>query len=92
MPDEPISVPAERAGTLKWIGNDEGRFKGPIPVRQALAESRNAVAIWLTKQVGLRQVLETARGLGMRTQLQPYLTTALGASEVSLLELAFAYQ
>jgi penicillin-binding protein 1A len=92
VPDEPISVPARRADLVKWISNYDGRFKGPIPIRQALAESRNAVAIWITDQVGIDSVLRTARSLGVQTRLQPYATTALGASEVSLLELATAYR
>jgi len=37
-------------------------------------------------------VIATAQSLGVRTRLQPYATTALGASEVSLLELATAYR
>ena len=37
-------------------------------------------------------MIRTARDLGIRTPLQPYLTTALGASEVRLLELADAYR
>src|SRR5512132_1742176 len=63
-----------------------------IPVREALAESRNAVAIWLTGQIGIASVLGTSRSLGVKTRLQPYATTALGASEVNLLELANAYR
>jgi penicillin-binding protein 1A len=92
VPDEPISVPNGSADVRKWIANYDGRFKGLIPIREALAESRNAVAIWLTEQVGIESVLRTARSLGMRTRLQRYATTALGASEVSLLELATAYR
>ena len=63
-----------------------------IPLREALAESRNAVAIWLTGQIGIASVLGTSRSLGVKTRLQPYATTALGASEVNLLELANAYR
>ena len=92
VPDEPISVPMGRARPPKWISNYDGLFKGPIPMREALAESRNAVAIWLTGQVGIDRVLRTARSLGVETRLQRYATTALGASEVSLLELATAYR
>jgi len=91
VPDDPISVPNGSA-PRKWIANYDGLFKGLIPVRQALAESRNAVAIWLTTQVGIDAVLRTSRSLGVRTPLQRYSTTALGASEVSLLELAAAYR
>ena len=90
VPDEPISVPA--AGDPKWISNYDGQFKGLIPIREALAESRNAVAIWITAQVGIDAVLRTSRSLGVQTPLQRYPTTALGASEVSLLELATAYR
>ena len=63
-----------------------------IPARVALAESRNAVAIWVAGQIGISSVLQTSRSLGIQTPLQPYLTTALGASEVNLMELANAYR
>jgi penicillin-binding protein 1A len=91
VPDEPISVP-NGGGVPKWISNYDGRFKGLIPIREALAESRNAVAIWITEQIGIDAVLRTSRSLGMQTPLQRYATTALGASEVTLLELATAYR
>ena len=92
VPDEPISVPNGSADVWKWIANYDGRFKGLIPIREALAESRNAVAIWITEQVGIDDVLRTALSLGVQTRLQRYATTALGASEVTLLELATAYR
>jgi penicillin-binding protein 1A len=91
VPDQPISI-ADGKLAAKSISNYDGRFKGMIPVREALAESRNAVAIWITEQVGIESVLETARRLGVKTPLRPYLPTALGASEVNLLELANAYR
>jgi len=90
VPDEPISVPD--GAKTKWISNYDGQFKGMIPLRQALAESRNAVAIWITKQIGIASILRTSQILGVQTPLQPYATTALGASEVNLLELANAYR
>jgi penicillin-binding protein 1A len=92
VPDEPISVPTGSTSAPKWIANYDGRFKGLIPIRQALAESRNAVAIWITAQIGIDAVLRTSRSLGVQTPLQRYPTTALGASEVNLLELATAYR
>jgi membrane peptidoglycan carboxypeptidase len=92
VPDEPISVPDAGKLSTKWISNYDGRFKGMIPLREALAESRNAVAIWITRQIGIASILRTARNLGVRTPLQPYATIALGASEVNLLELANAYR
>ncbi|HSL52665.1 MAG TPA: transglycosylase domain-containing protein [Candidatus Deferrimicrobiaceae bacterium] len=92
VPDEPISVPAGTNRPVKWITNYDNQFKGLIPMRQALAESRNAVAVWITREIGLSRVIGTSRELGIRSPLQPYLTTALGASEVRLLELAGAYR
>lgn len=90
VPDEPIEVP-DGEGT-KWIANYDGRFKGMIPVRQALAESRNAVAVWITTRIGIDSVLRASERLGVRTPLHRYIATALGASEMSLLELANAYR
>jgi penicillin-binding protein 1A len=92
VPDEPISVVTSADHPPKWISNFDNKFEGIIPARQALAESRNAAAIWVTEQIGIGSVLNTARDLGIRTKLQPYVTTALGASEVTLLELANAYR
>jgi len=92
VPDEPISVANGQEQDLKWIANYDGEFEGMIPLRMALAESRNAVAVWITGQIGVSSVLQTARSLGIRTPLRPYVTTALGASEVTLLELANAYR
>ena len=92
VPDEPISVANGNASPAKWVSNFDGRFKGLIPMRQALAESRNAVAMWITAQIGIDRVLRTSRTLGIRTPLQRYPTTALGASEINLLELANAYR
>ncbi|HYV86259.1 MAG TPA: transglycosylase domain-containing protein, partial [Patescibacteria group bacterium] len=69
VPDAPIKVPMGGGGSVKWIANYDNRFKGPIPVRQALAESRNAVAIWIARQVGMPAIFRTARDLGIRTPL-----------------------
>ena len=91
VPDEPISVPDGTRGP-KWISNYDGHFKGMIPVRQALAESRNAAAIWITKQIGIGSILRTSQSLGVETPLHGYAPTALGASEMTLLELATAYR
>jgi len=92
VPDEPIGVPLGGDRGVKWIANYDNRFKGPIPVRQALAESRNAVAVWIAREIGVGRVIRTARKLGIQTTLHPYISTALGASEVRLLELAGAYR
>lgn len=92
VPDEPICVPDGGSQCKKWISNYDGQFKGLISLREALAESRNTVVIWIAEQIGIARILRTSRGLGVRTTLQPFAATALGASEVNLLELANAYR
>jgi penicillin-binding protein 1A len=92
VPDEPIGVPDGANKSTKWISNYDDQFRGMIPLREALAESRNAAAVWLAGQIGIGNVLDTSRSLGVKTRLRPYFTTALGASEVNLLELANAYR
>jgi penicillin-binding protein 1A len=92
VPDKPISVAGVNGQTMKWITNFDNQFEGMIPARQALAESRNAATVWVTGQIGIDSVLKTAQEVGIRTKLQPFVTTALGASEVTLVELANAYR
>ena len=71
VPDEPINVPDTGNQKTKWISNYDGQFKGMIPLREALAQSRNAVAIWITEQIGIDSVMWTARSLGIQTPLRP---------------------
>ena len=92
VPDEPISVSGADGVPIKWITNFDNQFEGMIPARLALAESRNAAAVWVTGQIGIDSVMQTAQDVGIRTKLQPYVSTALGASEVTLVELANAYR
>jgi membrane peptidoglycan carboxypeptidase len=71
VPDEPIEVLWGGGRGFKQIANYDNQFKGPIPMRQALAESRNAVAVWITHEIGVNTVIHTARQMGIRTPLQP---------------------
>ena len=89
--DDPIAV-RMADGAFKWIANYDNQFKGPIPLRQALAESRNGVAVSLAQAVGIDRIIRTARVLGIRSPIQPFITMALGASEVRLIELANVYR
>ncbi len=90
--DSPISVAMGRGKPAKKIQNYDRKFKGKIRIRQALAESRNAATLRIAREIGIKEVIATARLLGIKTKLLPYPTTALGASEVNLLELANVYR
>ena len=79
-------------GEAHWVSNYDGGFRGSMPMRQALAESRNTVAVRLALQVGLDEMRRVARDLGITSPIPPFPSTALGASEVRLVELAGAYR
>jgi len=66
-------------------------YYGPVTLRRALAHSLNTIAAQLTAEVGPENVASTARRLGIRSELEPNASIALGTSEVTLLELTTAY-
>ena len=71
--------------------NYDGKFLGAVPLREALARSLNNATIHVLFDVGIRPVIDLARGLGISSPLAPYPSIALGSSPVSLLELTRAY-
>jgi penicillin-binding protein 1A len=71
--------------------NYEGRYRGRIPVRDAVAYSSNSVAIQMTERFGRQNVIQAARDLGVRSPLRPVPTLPLGTENVSLLEMTSAY-
>ena len=76
----------------KWRPrNFDGKFRGPMRLRQALAHSINSVAAKVMDAVGVEQVRALASGLGITSKLGKDLSLALGTSEVTPLELATAY-
>lgn len=80
------------AGQGAWKPeNYSGKFYGPTTLRTALAQSRNLVTVRLLDKIGVSAVLVYAKRLGISSPLVPYLSLALGASEVTLAELTTAY-
>jgi len=76
----------------KWRPrNYANRYMGEVTARTALAQSLNSVAVRLVREVGIGAVINTARRLGVTSTLRREAGLALGASEVSLLELVSAY-
>jgi penicillin-binding protein 1A len=71
--------------------NFDHKFMGRIPVRKALAFSRNVCSVRITQLVGVDSVISTAKAAGITTDLQPNLSLALGSCAVSPLEMAGAY-
>ncbi|HTK36082.1 MAG TPA: penicillin-binding protein 1A [Caulobacteraceae bacterium] len=83
--DEPVTIG-------NWSPQDyEPRFLGAITMQTALAESINTVAAKLADEIGRDNVARTAHRLGIQSRIGLDPSMALGAVEVSPLEMAQAY-
>lgn len=74
--------------------NYDGKYHGPISLRDALAQSINIPAIKVLYLAGLKESLRLAKDMGLKTLTntdQYGLTLVLGGGEVKLLELTNAY-
>ncbi|MBV9349913.1 MAG: transglycosylase domain-containing protein, partial [Patescibacteria group bacterium] len=72
----------------------DGKFDGPMTIRDALAQSRNVPAVKALYLVGLNDSLSLARAMGITTlgdAKQYGLTLVLGGGEVTLLDMTSAY-
>ncbi|KAB8315583.1 penicillin-binding protein 1A [Tolypothrix campylonemoides VB511288] len=69
---------------------DEG-FRGWLTMRDALTKSVNIVAVRVLMKVGFEPTIQLAHKMGIKSQLQPMYSLALGSAEVNLLELTSAY-
>lgn len=83
--DRPVSVAGWRPR------NYDERFHGAMPLTRAFARSINTVAVQVSERAGRRRVIDAARRLGITTPIAPHPSLALGASEVTLIELTAAY-
>lgn len=90
--DSPISLKGARPGQVWVPKNYDGKYNGPVTLRTALAKSLNAATVRLATEVGVDNIIDTARVLGIKSNLQPYLPIALGASDVTLMEMVSAYR
>jgi 1A family penicillin-binding protein len=71
--------------------NYQERYQGRVSVRRALEQSLNSATVRISQAVSLPVIVETARGFGFRANLAPVPAVALGAFEVTPLDLAWAY-
>jgi len=89
LDDSPLTL---TIGGVPWSPrNYEDRYLGRVTVREALQQSLNAATVRLAQDVGLPAIIERARALGIESRLDPVPAMALGAFEVTPLELAHAY-
>jgi 1A family penicillin-binding protein len=93
LPTE-FSTACASGGECYNPSNYDGGFRGPINLRNALAQSINIPAIKVLYLVGVKNAMELAKSMGIETLTNPDrygLTLVLGGGEVSPLNMASAY-
>jgi len=89
--DGPLSIVIDERQPPYRPSNYDSKFHGIVTFRKALEHSYNIPAVRVAQMVGLSNVIDTARRLGVHQTLDPYPSLALGAFEVTLAELTAAY-
>jgi len=89
--DEPHAFEVGTGQPLYEPRNYDGKFDGPLTLRTALERSRNVPAVLVMEMLGPAQVAPYATRFGLPGELPPYLSSALGAGESTLLALTSAY-
>ncbi len=91
--DAPLFFDAGVTGGQPWEPkNYDGKFEGPMTMRQGLAKSKNMISIRILQAVGAQNAQEWITRFGFDEDKHPaYLTMALGAGSVTPLQMASAY-
>ncbi len=89
--DTPVAIPLPGQNKSYRPRNHSGKFLGEITLREALAQSINIPAVKLTSRLGPAMLIDYARRLGIESPMPPVISLALGAADVTLLELTNAY-
>ncbi len=96
-PFTPETTINDDAFTVKYEGqtwtpkNYDGKYRGEVPLWFALLESLNASAARLGQEVGIKNVIDISRRLGVTSKLENVPSLALGAFELAPLEVLTAY-
>lgn len=89
--DAPISFKASGKKRVWSPKNYDNKYRGYVSLKTALALSLNAATVRLASNVGIGNIIDFIHRSGIHRDLDPYMPLALGASEVTLLELTSAY-
>lgn len=71
--------------------NDDKKYYGTVSLKYALAKSLNLATINLAQQLSGKDIIRTARRMGINTEMQNTPSLALGTFEVTVLDMATAY-
>ena len=91
--DSPLFFDAGVTGGQPWEPkNYDGKFEGPMTLRQGLAKSKNMISIRILQAVGAQYAQEWITRFGFdQDKHPPYLTMALGAGSVTPMQMVSAY-
>ena len=91
--DSPLFFDAGVTGGQPWEPkNYDGKFEGPMTLRQGLAKSKNMISIRILQAVGTQNAQDWITRFGFDPEKHPpYLTMALGAGSVTPMQMASAY-
>lgn len=90
--DAPIVIENTGTGVAWRPENDDGKFVGPMRLRQALYRSRNLVSIRLLRSIGMQTALDSLARFGFNPKEFPRdLTLALGTHALTPLQMATAF-
>jgi penicillin-binding protein 1A len=91
--DAPLTFTAAQTGSEPWEPrNYDGKFDGPMRLRTALVKSKNLVSVRILQAISPQYAQDYITRFGFDPKLHPpYLTMALGAGNVTPLQMASAY-
>jgi penicillin-binding protein 1A len=91
--DAPLTFTAAQTGSEPWEPkNYDGKFEGPMRLRTALAKSKNLVSVRLLQAISPQYAQDYISRFGFDPKLHPpYLTMALGAGNVTPMQMAAGY-
>jgi penicillin-binding protein 1A len=91
--DGPILIDAAETGSVPWEPkNFDGTFDGPIRMRTALTKSKNLVSIRILQAITPQYAQDYVSRFGFDPKQHPaYLTMALGAGSVTMMDMAAGY-
>ena len=89
--DEPTRFDAGAGQPPYLPRNYDRKFEGRITLRHALEQSRNIPSVKIIEMLGTSQVASYAKKFGFSQEFRPYLSMALGAQEVTLMEITSAF-
>ena len=90
--DAPIVIDAAGMEQAWRPKEDEGKFFGPIRLREALAHSRNLVSVRLVREIGVDYTRNYVARFGFdKSQVPDDLTMALGTASLSPLQMVTGY-